>query len=460
MLPLSASQRRILILAATLFFVSSVYLTSTRLFNMEFTRGDKYPTSSSSSSDKPSDKVGDKHREKVKPGVKLNHADLPMSYGGFNRPKFDNLKLMDKLPAEFVPTVENGRRLIVLGDIHGMSNELESILTKVFYNETRDHLIAVGDMISKGPDSTGVVSKLMSLNASAVRGNHEDRILLARSAINSQHGVAAELESPENQERRGELQDLVTARGMSPEHIKWLENLPVILTIDELSIYVVHAGLVPGVDVESQDPWAVMNMRTLSYPREEIRAKEGEKPRERRRRAEEAVDINDGPSLESLSEKQDDDVPDTSRFVQSEQPQPDSEAELVGEGTSEGNIDSLPNPDSPDTAESPEIDMDTTGIPWDRQIAIPNDGHKGEKWTDAWNSHQLRLPRRQRRTVIYGHDAKTGYKESKYTFGLDSGCVKGEALSALIIEASGTGGFKHKTLQIRCQNVDKDINAR
>lgn len=452
MLPISSSQRRILIFAATLFFVSSVYLCSTRLFNMEFTRGAKYPTADIESSSKPKDDGETKTKDKDKGRVKLNHADLPMSYGGFDRPKFENLKLMDSLPAEFVPTVDNGRRLIMLGDLHGMSGELESMLKKVFYNETRDHVVAVGDMISKGPDSEGVVSKLMSLNASAVRGNHEDRILLARSAIESQHGVSAELETPENQERRGELQDLVTARGMSPEHIKWLESLPVILTINELNIYVVHAGLVPGVDLEAQDPWAVMNMRTLSYPREEIRAKEGEKPRERRRREEEGVDINDGPALESLSEKQDkDDEADTSKFVQSEQPARDPEVEVVSSGTKE-------DPTS-ETQGDTEVDMDTAGIPWDRQIAIPNNGHKGEKWTDAWNSFQLRLPRRQRRTVIYGHDAKSGYKESKYTFGLDSGCVKGEALSALIIEASGTGGFKHKTLQIRCQNVNKSLNG-
>lgn len=341
----------------------------------------------------------------------------------------------------------------MLGDIHGMSGELDSILSKVFFNETNDHVIAVGDMISKGPDSEGVVSKLMSINASAVRGNHEDRILLARASIDSQHGVSAELETPENQERRGELQDLVTARGMSPEHIKWLESLPVILTVNELSISVVHAGLVPGVEMGAQDPWAVMNMRTLSYPREEIRAKEGEKPRERRKRGEKGVDINDGPALESLAEMQDnadedDEDADSSKFVQSEQPSHDPDVEVVSEGTKET------------SQEDSDMDMDTTGIPWDRQIAIPNDGHKGEKWTDAWNTFQLRLPRRQRRTVIYGHDAKSGYKESKYTFGLDSGCVKGEALSALIIEASGTGGFKHKTLQIRCQNVEKGLDGK
>lgn len=450
MIPISATHRRILVFAATAFFITSVYLCTTRLFNMEFTRGAKYPTASVPEVPPTKDEAGKKGKDKAR--VKLNHADLPMNYGGFDRPEFDHLKLVGGLPAEFVPTVDNGRRLIVLGDIHGMSNELESILTKVFYNETRDHVIAVGDMISKGPDSNGVVSKLMSLNASAVRGNHEDRILLARSAIETQHGVSAELESPENQDRRGELQDLVTARGMSPEHIRWLEGLPVILTVNELNIYVVHAGLVPGVDISKQDPWAVMNMRTLSYPREELRAKEGEKPREKRGKG---VDINDGPALVSLSEKQDttegEDEVDASKFVQSEQPaHNDPDVELVSEGTK----------DTPPTTDTDsESDMDTTGIAWDRQIAIPNDGHKGEKWTDAWNTYQLRLPRRQRRTVIYGHDAKSGYKESKYTFGLDSGCVKGEALSALIIEASGTGGFKHKTLQIRCHDVEQGLNG-
>lgn len=386
------AHRRILVLAATAFILFSVYLGATRLSVQSFQRENVAHATQPTQQDE--------HIEEDKsPEIRLNKADLPMSYGQFNRPAFEGLKVIEALPEQYVPTPENGRRLIIIGDIHGMDTELQALLEEASHNGTNDHVIAVGDMINKGPDSAGVVSRLMAMNASAVRGNHEDRILLAHNAIEESYGVSKDLETQLDQDPEGGLRDLVLARHLSKDHIKWLSALPAILTVDQLGMYIVHAGLVPGVELEKQDPWAVMNMRTLSYPRQEIREKEGEAPRLNKRHEEEPEDAQSPPDDE-------------------------------------------------------DVDMDTSIIPFDRRIALPSDGHKGERWTDAWNLHQLRLPRRLRRTVVYGHDAKTGYKESKYTFGLDSACIKGEALTALIVEASEGGGFKHKTLQVRCRESE------
>jgi hypothetical protein len=44
-----------------------------------------------------------------------------------------------------------------------------------------------------------------------------------------------------------------------------------------------------------------------------------------------------------------------------------------------------------------------------------------------------------------------GYQEDSYTFGLDSGCVKGNALTALVIQAKEDGGWKHSTHQVMCK---------
>lgn len=56
-------------------------------------------------------------------------------------------------------------------------------------------------------------------------------------------------------------------------------------------------------------------------------------------------------------------------------------------------------------------------------------------------------PHSQTMTVIYGHDAKTGLKIRTYTKGLDSGCVKGGKLTALIIEDGG----KQSLVQVNCK---------
>lgn len=55
-------------------------------------------------------------------------------------------------------------------------------------------------------------------------------------------------------------------------------------------------------------------------------------------------------------------------------------------------------------------------------------------------------------TVIYGHDAKTGLSIRDYTKGLDSGCVKGGRLTALVIEEDGT----QSVVQVRCRGYVKD----
>jgi len=49
-------------------------------------------------------------------------------------------------------------------------------------------------------------------------------------------------------------------------------------------------------------------------------------------------------------------------------------------------------------------------------------------------------------TVIYGHDTKTGHAICDYTKGLGSSCVKGEKLTALVIEVGG----KQSLVQQKC----------
>lgn len=49
-------------------------------------------------------------------------------------------------------------------------------------------------------------------------------------------------------------------------------------------------------------------------------------------------------------------------------------------------------------------------------------------------------------TVIYGHDTKTGHAICDYTKGLGSSSVKGEKLTALVIEVGG----KQSLVQQKC----------
>ncbi|PNP55648.1 hypothetical protein THARTR1_04172 [Trichoderma harzianum] len=400
------THRRLFIAAAVFFLITSSYLCATRLYNASFIRGAKDDkTKSSPAPPKPVH-------------VHLTDADLPMTYGSFRRPSMDGLTLMASLPAELVPTYENKRRLVIVGDIHGMDAVLERLLQKVDFDGGRDHLIATGDMINKGPDSPGVVARLMRLNASAVRGNHEDRILLSLAEAEAQAGISKDLASADAEAHRGEAEFLATGRKLSKEQVRWLAKLPVILAVEPLRMFIAHAGLVPGVRPELQDPWAVMNMRTLIYPRQDMRKNDLKKKSETER--------------DSATNSTSDEAP------QSPPPADTTESEKEEEEEEEG-----------ETLESiAQKDAYT-----DREVAIPVEGRDGEKWANAWNRFQKRLKKSHRYTVVYGHDAKRGFRQERYTFGLDSGCVRGGALTALVVEGKegGKGGFTHTVMQVNCK---------
>ncbi|EXL88055.1 hypothetical protein FOPG_01053 [Fusarium oxysporum f. sp. conglutinans race 2 54008] len=411
---ITAPQRRLLVLLSTFFFVFSIFYCCSRLAALT---------------------VGpvEVEDEVLRPQVELLRADNPMSYGMYNRPRYDGIDLIRNLPSEYVPTAKNGRRLVVVGDIHGMLDPFEKLLKKIEFNLKTDHVIAVGDMINKGPKSSEVVARLMELKASAVRGNHEDRVILAWRGLSSQQGVAAYLDTKDAAKHRGEEAYLKTARSLSEAQMTWLRNLPVIISAESMALYFVHAGLVPGVPLPQQDAWAVMNMRTLRFPREEFRKKEIEKKRkqaEKQRQKELAKAQEDAQAkFQQRSFVPGEEGTDSHAHAARAEPAPADSAGAVL---------------STDEAAAERTNPD-------RDVWIPIDGHEGERWTDLWNSEQRKLRGPDRRSVIYGHDAKMGYQEDSYTFGLDSGCVKGNALTALVIQAKEDGGWKHSTHQVMCK---------
>jgi hypothetical protein len=80
----------------------------------------------------------------------------------------------------YTPTPsENPARLLIIGDVHGMLDQLEALLSKADHSTSRGDrvILFVGDLVNKGPKSSGVVQYAMDINATSVRGNHEDKVL-------------------------------------------------------------------------------------------------------------------------------------------------------------------------------------------------------------------------------------------------------------------------------------------
>ncbi len=140
---------------------------------------------------------------------------------------------------------------IIIGDVHGCAAELSELLERVGPRQG-DQLLFVGDLVARGPDSPGVLRLIRELGARAVRGNHEERLLAARAA-----------------RRKGEqgprlgAAHLSVLEALSEEDWWQLESLPLKIDLDEHSVRIVHAGVVPGIAWENQDPRMVTHLRSI-----------------------------------------------------------------------------------------------------------------------------------------------------------------------------------------------------
>ena len=139
-------------------------------------------------------------------------------------------------------------KTIVVGDIHGCFDELCDLLT-VIKLQNQDRVIAVGDLVVKGPKSAEVLDLFMSdRRFSSVIGNH-DRKLRQRW-----RGEPVQL----TKEQRKTLEELEVHRDRYFEYLRSLHY-----TIDLGSHLVVHAGVRPGVPLGRQMASDLTEIRTM-----------------------------------------------------------------------------------------------------------------------------------------------------------------------------------------------------
>ncbi|MEU9420336.1 polynucleotide kinase-phosphatase [Streptomyces sp. NPDC048272] len=92
----------------------------------------------------------------------------------------------------------------IIGDIHGCASELETLLAKLGYEDgvhpEGRTAVFVGDLVDRGPDSPGVLRRVMGMvgsgNALCVPGNHENKLgrHLKGADVRRTHGLAETIE--------------------------------------------------------------------------------------------------------------------------------------------------------------------------------------------------------------------------------------------------------------------------
>jgi bis(5'-nucleosyl)-tetraphosphatase (symmetrical) len=123
-----------------------------------------------------------------------------------------------------------------IGDVQGCFRSLQRLLGEIAFEQRRDRLWFVGDLVNRGPDSLATLRFVRGLGAraTAILGNHDLHLL----------AVAEGLEKA----RREDTFDDVLAAPDRDELLEWLRNRPLMHV--EGGYAMVHAGLLPAWSVE------------------------------------------------------------------------------------------------------------------------------------------------------------------------------------------------------------------
>lgn len=144
-------------------------------------------------------------------------------------------------------------RIIAIGDIHGCSRALDELLSAIDLQPT-DLLITLGDYINRGPDSSGVLTRLIRLHATgqmiALRGNHEQLLLEARDNDSKMMGFIA-CGGDETLRSYSVLGDEGQLADIPDEHWQFIAEQCVDWHETDTHLFV-HAGLEPDIAMPEQ----------------------------------------------------------------------------------------------------------------------------------------------------------------------------------------------------------------
>ena len=170
--------------------------------------------------------------------------------------------------------VPDGVRVYAIGDVHGRNDLLRLLLARIEADDTTrgpadTHIIFLGDLMDRGPDSAGVIETGMVLKASGVKvrflmGNHEEVFVRACRKNDPKitrfflriGGEATVLSYPitRMEYMTLDMDQLSERLGMlvPHEHLEFIEAFEDQIIVGDYAF--VHAGIRPGVPLSEQKP--------------------------------------------------------------------------------------------------------------------------------------------------------------------------------------------------------------
>lgn len=139
----------------------------------------------------------------------------------------------------------------VIGDVQGCAAELDALLALIRFDAGRDRVFFVGDLVNRGPDSAGVLRRVMALQqqgvADSVLGNHDFFLIMAHA------GLAAP--------QAGDTLAQVLSQPDADALVSWLRQRPLLLNVTtgegaRREHTIIHAGLLPA--------WSLADARALA----------------------------------------------------------------------------------------------------------------------------------------------------------------------------------------------------
>lgn len=122
----------------------------------------------------------------------------------------------------------------LIGDVQGCDPALAHLLQKIDFSASRDTLYLLGDLVNRGPDSVGVLRRVMRLEGSAhcLLGNHDLSLLAVANGLRAPHS--------------NDTMDSVLLSAQREAMLDWLRHQR--MALQAHGWLMVHGGVLPQWD--------------------------------------------------------------------------------------------------------------------------------------------------------------------------------------------------------------------